>query len=106
MLIALTGYALKAREAKEWGLVLQITKQEDLIKQAVRLATLIASMSPDSIIVSRAGTRLAWEEGNVETSMEMIVKEYGAKLFRGENAKEGMEAFAEKRDPVWKGSKL
>jgi enoyl-CoA hydratase/carnithine racemase len=106
MLIALTGYVLGVQEAKEWGLVFKITKQDELIDEAVEMANLISSMSPDSIIVSRSGVRAAWEEGGIEKAMDVITKEYGEKLFRGENAKEGMKAFSEKRVPLWKGSKL
>jgi enoyl-CoA hydratase/carnithine racemase len=106
MLVALTGYVLQAQEAKEWGLLFKITKQDALIDEAVKMAMLIASMSPDSVIVSRAGVRAAWEAGTVDEALEAVLRKYGADLFRGENAVEGMRAFAEKRKPVWKGSKL
>jgi enoyl-CoA hydratase/carnithine racemase len=106
MLIALTGYVLGAQEAKEWGLVFKITKQENLLDEAVKLAVLIASMSPDSVIVSRAGVRAAWEEDSIQNAMDVVRKKYGENLFRGENAKEGLRAFAEKRTPIWKGSNL
>lgn len=106
MLMALTTYTLPAKEAMEWGLVQKIVPADDLIKEAVKMGSLIASMSPDSVIVNRAGIREGWETGSVEHASTLIWDNYAKKLMLGENAIEGMQAFKEKRRPVWKPSKL
>ncbi|KAL3427346.1 carnitinyl-CoA dehydratase [Phlyctema vagabunda] len=106
MLLALTGYTLRAEEAVQWGLVQRVVPQEELIEKAVEMASLIASMSPDSVIVSRAGVREAWETASVDRAVQLTHEQYGEKLMAGENVLEGMRAFKEKRLPKWVPSKL
>lgn len=105
-LLALTGYTLSAEEAKAWGLVQRVVPIEDLVGEAVKLAALIAGMSPDSVIVSRAGIRQAWETGSVERSTQITKDAYGAKLMGGDNVREGLLAFRDRREPKWAPSKL
>lgn len=106
MALALTGYVLKAEEAKEWGFVWKVVEQEKLVDEAVSMAGLIAGMSPDSIIVSRAGVREAWVTADVEEATRSIQAKYGVALMSGENIREGLTAFAQKRQPKWAPSKL
>lgn len=105
-LIALTSHTLCVDEAKEWGLVQKIVSQENLVDEALKMATAIASMSPDSVIVSRAGIRQAWETSSVERATQLTSDTYASKLMSGENVREGLLAFREKREPKWKPSKL
>jgi len=106
MWLALTAHTLTAQEALAWGLVQKIVALDQLVAETVKVASLIASMSPDSVVVSRAGIRQAWETASVEHSVKLIEEAYGAKLMSGANAKEGMLAFREKREPRWVPSKL
>lgn len=48
------------------GLVQKIDPVESLVAEAVKMAGLIALMSPDSVIVSPAGIREVWEMAGVE----------------------------------------
>jgi enoyl-CoA hydratase/carnithine racemase len=105
-LLALTAYTLRAEEAREWGLVARVVEGSKLVEEAVQFAVTIAGMSPDSIVVSRAGVREAWENGSVERATQITAEMYGEKLMSGENVKEGLAAFAEKREPKWVPSKL
>jgi enoyl-CoA hydratase/carnithine racemase len=105
-LLALTAYTLSAEEAKTWGLVQKVVPVENLIREAVNMAALIASMSPDSVIVSRAGIRQAWETSSVERSTQLTSDAYATKLMGGDNIREGLLAFREKREPKWVPSKL
>ena len=106
MLLALTGYVLSAEEAREWGFVLKIVEGEKLVEEAVKLAGLVASMSPDSVVVSRSGVREGWEGGSVEEAVRKTAEEYAERLMSGENLKEGLRAFRERREPKWVPSKL
>lgn len=106
MLLALTAYTLHAEEAVEWGLVQRIVLSEELVGEALKLAGLIAGMSPDSVIVSRAGVRQAWETASINEAGSLMAEKYAEKLMHGENAREGMLAFAGKRAPKWVASKL
>lgn len=105
-LLALAAYTLSAEEAKTWGLVQKVVPIESLIDEAVNMAALITTMSPDSVIVSRAGVRQAWETSSVERSTQLTSDAYATKLMGGDDVREGLLAFREKREPKWVPSKL
>ena len=112
MEMALTGRTVPVREAKSWGLVNEVVgsdseKRESVVERAVEVAGLIAGNSPDSVIVSRQGIMLGWEGLGVGEAAERlaVAKEY-KELLEGDNIKEGLRAFVEKRKPSWTASKL
>lgn len=106
--LALTGRILSASEAREWGLVNRVVGDGDgeVLTAAVTVAKEIAGNSPDSVIVSRAGVRSAWEGRGVEEATKRVRDGVGMELETGENIKEGLRAFVEKREPKWVDSKL
>ncbi|KAI0409939.1 enoyl-CoA hydratase/isomerase [Xylaria palmicola] len=103
---ALTGRRATAREMHEWGLVNKVVAADRVVAEAVRYAELIARNSPDAIVCTRAGLRQGWETASVERAVEWTLEKEFAELQRGENMLEGLRAFAEKREPQWKPSKL
>lgn len=105
--IALTGRHLTAEEAKQWGLINRIAKSRgSVVSEAIDVARLIASKSPDGTIVSRAGVRQAFETASMERASQITDQQYGRALMQGENCKIGLKAFAEKKEPNWVPSKL
>ncbi|KAG0640626.1 ClpP/crotonase-like domain-containing protein [Tuber brumale] len=106
--LALTGRMLSASEAREWGLVNRVVGDEDgeVLVAAVAVAKEIAGNSPDSVIVSRAGLRSAWEGTSMEEATKSVREGVGMGLVTGENIGEGLRAFVEKRQPKWADSKL
>ncbi|KAF9892607.1 hypothetical protein FE257_001009 [Aspergillus nanangensis] len=105
--VALTARHLTPQEAKEWGLINRIAKSQDsVVAEAVEMASLIASKSPDGIVISRAGVRQAFETASMERASQITEQQYGRSLRDGENFKIGLKAFAEKRAPQWVPSKL
>lgn len=105
--IAMTGRRLTAQEALGYGLVNKVSKnQESVVEEAVELAEKVASLSPDAIVVTRAGLREAWEGGSVERGVQRVGERYERALFEGENIKIGLEAFAGKKKPLWVASKI
>lgn len=103
---ALTGQRISAKQAFEWGLVNKVVPQAEVVNEAVRYAELIAANSPDSIICTRAGLREGWAKADVEDAVQSIIDNEFAELQKGENIKEGLAAFAEKRKPRWKPARL
>lgn len=103
---ALTGRTVTANEMHQWGIVNRVVSQEDLITQSVKLALDIAKNSPDSIVCTRAGLRQGWETAEVEGAVDVTLGREFEELQKGENIIEGLEAFSEKREPRWKGSRL
>lgn len=105
--VAMTGRVLSAAEAAAYNLVNRVAaSHESTVAEAVEMAGRVAALSPDAIIVTRAGLREAWETGSVERAAQKTEERYGRALREGENVQRGLLAFKEKRKPEWVGSKL
>jgi enoyl-CoA hydratase/carnithine racemase len=104
--MALTGQYYSAQQMKEWGIVNKVVPQADVVKEAVEYAKLIAENSPDSVICTRAGLRQGWETASVVEATALTGTTQWAELQKGENILEGLKAFKERRQPVWRPSKL
>ncbi|ROV91728.1 hypothetical protein VPNG_09945 [Cytospora leucostoma] len=110
MYLALTGRSVDAKTLYEWGLVSQVVDDSGSADQVARAALQIAQdmckNSPDALIVGRLGIRLGWESGSVEEATTLLNEDWYSRLVKGHNFAEGIQAFVEKRRPVWANSKL
>ncbi|KAF2138444.1 uncharacterized protein K452DRAFT_276827 [Aplosporella prunicola CBS 121167] len=108
MEMALTGRDVGAVEARDWGLVNRVVDggAGEVVREAVQLATAVAANSPDAVVVSREGVKMGWDGLGVEDATRLWAESWYPRLLGGENMKEGVRAFVEKRMPVWKAAKL
>lgn len=106
MEMALTGRTLGAEEAREWGLVNKVVPEGKCVEEAVKMAELIAANSPDSVIVTREGVKIGWDGVGAEEGTRLIMENWYPRMDKGENMKEGVRSFVEKRKPKWVPSKL
>lgn len=106
MEMVLTGRTLNAEEAREWGLVNRVVKQGQGVEGALELAGLVVTNSPDSLIVSREGVKMGWEGVGAEEGTRLVGENWYRRIEGGENMKEGVRSFVEKRKPRWVPSKL
>lgn len=98
----LTSVPLTGHEAVQWGLANQSYPEEELFAKAMNLAEKIAEKSPVSVRAAlslMAFTRNSSQDKGSE--MEAVL--FG-KVFDSQDAKEGIQAFIEKRKPTFKGN--
>jgi len=105
MELLLTGRWFDAEEAHRWGLVNEIVPAQGLMERAWELSELLASGPPLVYAAIKEIVRDA-EDAKFQDAMNRITKSQLAsvdRLYRSDDQLEGARAFAEKRDPVWKG---
>ena len=105
MELLLTGRWFDAEEAHRWGLVNEVLPGPDLMQRAWALADLLASGPPLVYAAIKEVVREA-EDAKFQDILNRITKRQLAsvdELYGSEDQLEGARAFAEKRDPVWKG---
>lgn len=101
MELALTGDPMSAERAAEVGLVNRVAKPGAALDDALELADSIAKNGP---LALRASKRILVEEpGWSEDEKWQKQGEISGPVFGSEDAREGATAFAEKREPQWKG---
>jgi enoyl-CoA hydratase len=101
MEMVLTGKFIGAEEAKNMGLVNRVVPEELYLDEAVKLAKEIAAMSPIAVRLAKESVNKAFESG-LQEGLFFERKNFYM-CFASEDQKEGMNAFVEKRKPVFTG---
>jgi len=100
MEMCLTGRMMDAEEAERAGLVTRVVAADQLMEEAMKVASKIASLSRPAVMMAKEAVNRAYE-----TTLAEGIK-YERRLFHStfatEDQKEGMAAFIEKRKPDWK----
>ncbi len=96
----LTGDIYTAQEAEQAGLVARVIPHEELIPKALEAAKKIAGWSSPVVSLAKEAVNIADETGLAEGLA--FEKRVFQSTFATKDQKEGMSAFSEKRDPVYK----
>ena len=100
MEMCLTARMMDAAEAERAGLVSRIVPKDQLLDEAIKVATRIAKLSLPAVMMAKESVNRAYE-----TTLAEGVR-FERRLFHStfalEDQKEGMAAFAAKREPQFK----
>jgi len=97
--LVLDGEPMAAREAEKLGLVRLVVPDEDLTRAAGATAARFARHSRAALLLGKRS--LLEAHGGWRTRLDRAGQLYLEELMRTEDALEGLQAFVEKRAPVW-----
>jgi enoyl-CoA hydratase/carnithine racemase len=97
----LTNERVNAATALSIGLVEQIVPRGEARAAALQIAKRVATLSPRAVTHSKALIHQA-REGTARHAALAVERERFVDLFDGEDQREGVNAFLEKRQPVWR----
>ena len=103
--LLLTGRWFDAEEARHWGIVKEVCAPGDLLTKVWALARVLENGPPLVYAAIKEVVREA-EALRFQDAMNRVTKRQMPtvdRLYSSEDQQEGARAFAEKRDPVWKG---
>ncbi len=105
MEMLLTGRWLDAAEANRWGFVNEIVTADKLMERAWEIAGLIETGPPLVYAAIKEVVRAAEDMQFLPALRKITRSEFSTikTLYTSEDQLEGARAFAEKREPVWKG---
>lgn len=103
--LLLTGRWMDANEAHRWGLVNEVHPANRLEERVLEVAQLLASGPPLVFAAIKETVRVAEALGFQDAMNKVTRRQLPTVdvLYGSQDNLEGFRAFAEKRDPVWKG---
>lgn len=101
MELVLTGEFIGAHQALAWGLVNKVVPVELYLEEALNVARKLAAQSPLAIRLAKEAVLKA-QDAHLAEGLEFERKNFYL-LFAGQDQKEGMQAFIDKRKPNFIG---
>ncbi|MCB1474575.1 MAG: enoyl-CoA hydratase/isomerase family protein [Rhodobiaceae bacterium] len=99
--LMMTGKLLSGDECADWGLVNNAVPTSELDREVRELCEMLASKSPFAMAMTKAAVNRGLD---ADTESLVMLEMMTVNLVnQSEDAKEGVNAFVEKRPPNWKG---
>ena len=93
------GEAIDAKKAEEWGLINQSVKSTELDSTVNKLASDLANLAPATMQMGLSAYNKQ-DSMSFDEALPFLQKQIAA-CIQSEDAKEGINAFLEKREPDW-----
>ena len=100
--LILTGRTITGREAASIGLANAVVPEIDLDRTVQEAVHHLSQLSPAALAITKKAA-YAWDSIHFDKGLARAEKIYLDELIKTEDAVEGINAFLEKRPPVWKG---
>ncbi|RME16800.1 MAG: hypothetical protein D6797_03770 [Bdellovibrio sp.] len=99
--MTLTGNMFSAKQLAQWGLVVEVTSAEQLMEKALVYAKDLAARGPEAVGLAKRAINEGYDKNQFEALR--LEAQLFSEVFKTEDHKEGLQAFLEKRKPVFKG---
>ena len=104
MELLLTGRFLDAEECVAWGLANRVVDDDRLLEEGLELARGIAAKSRLAVATAKEVLHAVWaDNGSVDAGLRFERERDAYYCLTSDDAPEGLLAFAEKREPRFKG---
>jgi cyclohexa-1,5-dienecarbonyl-CoA hydratase len=97
-----TGRTFSGVEAAAWGLAISAHSEEEVGHAIQERIDHLSKLSPAALAHAKKAF-YAWDSIHLDKGLARAEKIYAEELMQTEDAKEGIQAWLEKRKPVWKG---
>jgi enoyl-CoA hydratase/carnithine racemase len=99
--LVLTGRSITGKEAASIGLANSVVPEIDLEHTVQDAVHHLSQLSPAALAITKKAI-YAWDAMHFDKGLARAEKIYLDELMKTEDAQEGINAFLEKRPPVWK----
>ena len=99
MKMILFGSQITAREAESWGLVAELSEPGEVLANAVKMASLLAEQSSTAVASAKRAICAQVDR----TILGDVERKLYYSTFSSKDKVEGINAFLQKRSPVWSG---
>jgi cyclohexa-1,5-dienecarbonyl-CoA hydratase len=100
--LILTGRTISGREAASIGLANRALSEIEIETAVQETTNQLAKLSPAALAVAKKAM-YGWDSIHFDKGLARAEKIYLDELMKVEDMREGINAFLEKRQPVWKG---
>ena len=100
--LVLTGRTITGAEAARIGLATEAVNQEKLDETLEKVTRNLSYLSPAALAVAKKAFYV-WDSVHFDKGLARAEKIYFEDLMKTQDAQEGIEAFLEKRTPIWRG---
>jgi cyclohexa-1,5-dienecarbonyl-CoA hydratase len=97
-----TGRTFSGKDAAAWGLATEAHAEADLQAAIQSRLNHLFKLSPAALAHAKKAF-YAWDSIHLDKGLARAEKIYVEELMKTDDAKEGVQAWMEKRKPVWKG---